>query len=88
MAILIEQNDDPDPQLYALFFQHPEFAFQLIELINHLDESLIHDGPPIYSACVFALDICVAQLQAATEANNKIIAKIFKSINELSGRDY
>ncbi|BCA96993.1 hypothetical protein TUM19329_33540 [Legionella antarctica] len=75
MAVLIEQNDDPDPQLYALFFQHPEFAFQLIELINNLDEQLINDGPPIYSACIFGLDICVAQLQAATEANNKITAK-------------
>jgi hypothetical protein len=75
MAVLIEQNDDPDPQLYALFFQYPEFAFQLIELINRLDEKIIHDGPPIYSACIFALDICVAQLQAATEANNKIVAK-------------
>lgn len=83
MAVLIEQNDDPDPQLYALFFQHPEFAFQLIELINKLDEELIHDGPPIYSACIFALDICVAQLQAATEANNKISAK---SLNQLMNR--
>lgn len=65
MAVLIERNDDPDPQLYAPFFQHPEFAFKLVDLINKLDEELIHDGPPIYSACVFALDICFAQLQAA-----------------------
>ena len=31
MATLIENNDDPDPQLYALFFQHPELSFQLID---------------------------------------------------------
>ena len=83
MAVLIERNDDPDPQLYALFFQHPEFAFHLIELINKLDEKVIYEGPPIYSACIFALDICVAQLQAATEANNKIVAK---SLTQLMNR--
>jgi len=80
MAELIERNDDPDPQLYALFFQHPEFSFRLIDLINEMDEAIIHDGPPLYSACVFGLDICVAQLQAGTEANNKIISK---SLNQL-----
>jgi hypothetical protein len=85
MAALIEQNDDPDPQLYALFFQHPEFSFQLIELINNLDEALIHDNPPIYSACIFAFDICVAQMQAATEANNKVIAKsLIQLMNRLA----
>jgi hypothetical protein len=75
MAVLIDRDDDPDPHLYALFFQHPEYAFPIIELIHNLDESIVHDGPPIYSACVFAFDICVAQLQAATEMNNKQMAK-------------
>ena len=85
MAALIEQNDDPDPQLYALFFQHPEFSFQLIELINNLDEELIHDNPPIYAACIFGLDICVAQMQAATEANNKVSAKsLIQLMNRLA----
>ncbi|MCL9682925.1 hypothetical protein [Legionella maioricensis] len=85
MAVLIEQNDDPDPQLYALFFQHPEFSFQLIEFINNLEEESIHDGPPIYSACIFGLDICVAQMQAATEANNKITAKsLIQLMNRLA----
>lgn len=85
MAVLIERNDDPDPQLYAVFFQHPEYALELINLLNTLDEEMIHDGPPIYSACVFALDICVAQLQAATDANNKITAKsLIQLMNHLA----
>lgn len=75
MAVLIDRDDDPDPQLYAFFFQHPEYAFPIIELIHNLEESIVYDGPPIYSACIFAFDICVAQLQAATEMNNKAIAK-------------
>ncbi len=80
MAASIEQNEDPDPQLYTPFFQHPEFAFELIELINNLEEDPLHESSPLYSACVFALDICVAQLQAAVEANNKVVAK---SLNQL-----
>ncbi len=80
MAASIEQNEDPDPQLYTSFFQHPEFAFELIELINNLEEDPLHESSPLYSACVFVLDICVAQLQAAVEANNKVVAK---SLNQL-----
>lgn len=80
MAVLIEQNAEPDPQLYAFFFQHPEIGFELIQLINNLGEEWVHDGPPIYSACVFALDICIAQLQASTEANNKNAAKLLSQL--------
>ncbi|MFI4962511.1 MAG: hypothetical protein ACHP6H_01490 [Legionellales bacterium] len=80
MATLIEQNDEPDPQFYALFFQHPEYSFQLVDLINSLDEDHINDDPPIYSACIFALDICVAQLQAATEGKNKVTTKILTQL--------
>lgn len=74
MATLIEQNAEPDPQLYTLFFQQPELAFKLTDIINNLEENL-DEGLSVYSACVFALDICVAQLQGAAESNNKITAK-------------
>jgi hypothetical protein len=84
MATLIEQNADPDPQLYALFFQHPELAFKLVDIINNLQDSL-DEGLSVYSACVFALDICVAQLQGAAEANNKISAKtLIQLMNHLA----
>ncbi|MCE0722223.1 hypothetical protein [Legionella resiliens] len=74
MATLIEQNAEPDPQLYTLFFQQPELAFKLTEIISNLEENL-DEGLSVYSACVFALDICVAQLQGAAESNNKVTAK-------------
>ncbi|EHL29259.1 hypothetical protein [Legionella drancourtii] len=79
MATLIEQKADPEPQLYTLFFQQPELAFQLIEIISKLEEQL-DEGLSAYSACVFALDICVAQLQGAADASNKISAK---TLNQL-----
>ena len=85
MAVLIERNDEPDPQLYVPFFQYPDYAFQIIELLNNLEETIIHDGPPIYSACIFAFDICIAQMQAATEMNNKIVAKsLLQLMNRLA----
>lgn len=74
MATLIEQNSEPDPQLYILFFQQPELAFKLTDIISNLEENL-DEGLSVYSACVFALDICVAQLQGAAESDNKITAK-------------
>lgn len=80
MAVLIEHNDDPDPQLYAVFFQHPEYAIEIINYISLLDEDSINEGPPLYAASVFALDICVAQLQAASEANNKPSTKALQQL--------
>lgn len=70
MATLIEQNAEPDPQLYTLFFQQPELAFRLLDIISNLEEKL-DEGISVYSACVFALDICVAQLQGAVESKTK-----------------
>ena len=79
MATLIEQKADPDPQLYNLFFQQPELSFKLIEIINNLDEQ-VDETLSVYSACVFALDICVAQLQGAAEAHNKVSLKILNQL--------
>ncbi len=80
MAVLIDQEDEPDPHLYSIFFLHPEYAFQLIELLNNLDENIVHEGPPIYSACIYAFDVCVAQLQSATEINHKAFAKVLPQL--------
>ena len=83
MAVLIDQNNEPDPQLYAPFFHHPEYAFQLIELLNNFDDNFIDDSSAVYSACIFAFDICLGQLQAAAETDNKVVAK---SLNQLMER--
>ncbi|QRN02628.1 hypothetical protein GH742_01355 [Legionella sp. MW5194] len=76
MAALIEKDGDPEPQHYTPFLQEPELALRLVDLIEELDESSYDEERPYYSACVFALDICVAQLQAAHENGNKAGGKI------------
>ncbi|MBA2657449.1 MAG: hypothetical protein H0U70_10800 [Tatlockia sp.] len=90
MAALMEQSAELDPQHYAPFLQDPELALSLVDLIESLDDSQFDDEPAFYSACVFALDICVAQLQTALERGNKpaskmlnlLMSKIAKSITK------
>jgi hypothetical protein len=80
MAMLILERAEPDPHHYTLFIQEPDLALRLVELIESLTDSEVESESAYYSACVFALDICVAQLQAAVEAGNKLAAK---TINQL-----
>lgn len=82
IAVLIDQEDEPTPQLYTLFFQHPEYAFQLVELLNNLEDNIVEEGPSIYSACIVAFDICVAQLQSAAEVNYKVLSKALPQLME------
>lgn len=80
MALLIDEDQDPDPKYYTHFLQEPELALCLVDLIAAVDESIIDDDRGYYSACIFALDICVAQLQGASECGNKSAEK---SLNQL-----
>lgn len=80
MATLIEQNADPDPQHYTPFLQEPELALRLIELIDALADEAIDDERSYYSACVFALEICVAQLQSAQENGSKPAGKVLNQL--------
>lgn len=82
MAALMDKNADPEPQHYTPFLQDPELALRLVDLIEQLDEDALDDERSYYSACVFALDICVAQLQSAQENGNKIGGK---TLNLLMG---
>lgn len=80
MGESLDKDLDPPPQSYAIFFQHPELSFRLIETMDAIKETPDHHYPPLYSACIFAMDICVAQLQAATEGKNKVTEKILNQL--------
>lgn len=80
IAMLIEQSKHLDPEHYAHFLQEPELALQLVDLIDALDEAAAEDDRAYYSACIFALEICIAQLQSAIEADNKLAAKRLKEL--------
>jgi hypothetical protein len=80
MAAIIEQKADPEPKLYTLFFQQPELSFELIDRINDLEEQSDSEDLSIYSACVFALDVCVVQLQGTANASNKVSSKMLHQL--------
>lgn len=80
LAALIEQDEELEPQLYAPFFQNPEFAFQLVDLINNLEEHEVEEHSPLYSAYIFVLDICIAQLQATIEINSRVGTKTLNKL--------
>ncbi|STX52818.1 Uncharacterised protein [Legionella busanensis] len=80
MANLIEDNSDPEPQNFTPFLYEPVLALQLIDLIASLKEENSTEENPYYSACIFAIDICVAQLQSAQETGNKLA---MKTLNQL-----
>ena len=80
MASLIDADEDPNPEYYTYFLQDPLLALRLVDLIDALDEMQIDENRAYYSACIFALDICVAQLQSAIESGNKLADKTLRQL--------
>lgn len=80
MATLLDKNQEPDPRCYTHFLQEPEVVLNLVDLIRLLDETEAEDNQAYYSACVFAVDLCVAQLQSAIESGNKSAQKILDQL--------
>ncbi len=80
MALLFDKNEDPSPHHYNYFVQEPELALVLVKLIDELDEKQVDDDRGYYSSCIFALDVCVAQLQVASEAGNKLATKTMEQL--------
>ena len=80
MARLLDKNEEPPADHYSYFLEEPELALYLVELIEGLVEQQIDDDRAYYSACVFALDICVAQLQVASEGGNKLASKTLEQL--------
>ena len=80
MAEFLDNNDDPSNLHYTYFVHEPELALHLVTLIDTLDEQHIDDDRSYFSACIFALDVCVAQLQIASENGNKSATKVLDQL--------
>lgn len=82
MAARLEANVEPDSLHYTSFLHEPKLISALVDLINALpeEESDNEHERSYYSACVFALDICVAQLQSAAETGSKGAAKLLEHL--------
>ncbi len=80
IAQYVEKDEDIDPECYAVFIQEPQLAKELINAIHELDEAKVEKNPSTYTACIFALDVCVSQLQSASENENKQADKTLKQL--------
>ena len=80
IASLIKNEEDPSTDDAVLFLQAPQLVLSLIELIDELQEETLDDDSSEYSACLYALDHCVAQLQSAAEGHNKLAER---TLNQL-----
>lgn len=71
IADAIEQSKAIEQRLYNPFIKAPELASSLVHIIANLKESDFDDRQSYFSACIFALEICISQLQAAIENESK-----------------
>lgn len=80
MAMRLEANAEPDSMHYTSFLHDPKLITALVDLIDALPEEETESERSYYSACVFALDICVAQLQSAAETGSKSAGKLLEQL--------
>lgn len=70
-ATLIAAGEEPLSEAPPQFLEDPALAPALIQMTAAIDEATLDTNQPLYSACLFALDVCVSQLQFALENGNK-----------------
>ena len=80
VAASIDKGHEPDLQLAFSFLSAPNLSFRVIDLLSEIAEADLDTQNAYYSACIYVLDTCVAQLQSAQENGNKLAAKLLKQL--------
>ena len=80
VALSIDEGSEPDLQVIVSFLTSPDLAFQIVDLLAEISEEELETRNAYYSACIYALDTCVAQLYSAKENDNKLAAKVLKQL--------
>jgi hypothetical protein len=70
-AALIAAGREPLSAEPPQFLEEPTLAPALVQMIAAIDEETLSDNQPLYSACLFALDVCVSQFHFASDNGNK-----------------
>jgi hypothetical protein len=73
----IGRNEDINVGSYIDFTQNQEIAVVIIDFINAIEDK-VDEFNTSYSAHLFALDVCVSQLQSVAENGNKTALKTLK----------
>ena len=80
VAVAIDEGVEPDLQLGLSFLSMPDLSFRVIDLLTEIGEDELETRNAYYSACIYVLDTCVAQLQSAQENGHKNAAKFLKQL--------
>lgn len=80
IAQFIHNDEDIDPTCYSRFIQEPQLALPVIDCIHALNEARVEKNPSHYTACIFVLDVCISQLQSASENDNKQADKVLHQL--------
>lgn len=75
LAVMLGQEKIPGPEHYKNFLADSDFGLHLLDEINALPESAMDETPALYSACIFLLDVMLAQLQVEIEQGNAVARK-------------
>jgi hypothetical protein len=70
-AALIASGSEPLSHEPPQFLEDASLVPALVQMIAAIDEATLTDNQPLYSACLFALDVCVSQLHFASDNGNK-----------------
>lgn len=80
IASQIENNEEPAQAHFQLFTEEPDLALALIDHLQVMREEEVDERSAYYSACLFALDVCIAQLQSAVEHGSKLGRKFLDQL--------
>lgn len=80
IALVIDKDEEIDSKYYAYFLQDSNIVLLLIDIIQEQSEASIDENYSYYTACIFVLDVCVAQLQSASENGNKMADKALNNL--------
>jgi len=80
IALLLESGGEPTAQHYDFLAHDPEIGLLLVEKLGALEERTVDENDAYYSACLFALELCISQLQMTAENGNK---RAEKQLNQL-----
>ncbi len=80
IALAIEAHEEPSPEHYQVFINEPEVALKIVDQLHAMSEQEVDDDDAYYSACLFALDVCVAQLQSAIERGHSLGLKLMDQV--------
>ena len=76
----LRQDAVPPPSYYTSFTSDPNSCYHLVEIIDKLPEVMNEEQDIFFSACIFALDIFLSQLQIAVESGDHKSSKILDKL--------